>query len=454
VLRESALPLPARYEQERQVPLTSNVSKTDTDVAIVGAGPAGSALALQLARAGVRVLLLDRAAFPRPKPCGDCLSAEATRVLDRLGLSSAVEAAGPAHLDGWRIIAPAGSSFSARFSDMACADPRISLALAMPRHRLDNILLDAARAAGATVLTRATVNELVTGPAPYIVARTDGGVMRMSTRIVIGADGLRSIIARRAGAIRRAPRRWKFSLTAHVSGAALPDALGEMHLTAGMCVGLAAVGQGMFNLTLVADADRHARDGARDPAAFFRTALRRFPALRQRLADVTLEGEPLFDSPHGQQRRSTLGSGLLASGPFDVPTRRIVGNGFALVGDAAGYFDPFTGQGVYQALRGAELLAPAVLNALASPALADHHLETYAAAHRRLTRPVHIFQRLLDTVLRYPNITELAVRRLAAAPAAAHALLAASADVRAPVSLLSPAVVLSFALPVQWRPAQ
>jgi flavin-dependent dehydrogenase len=369
-------------------------------------------------------------------------------------VAGAIEAAGPAYLEGWRIIAPAGNSFSARFSDMECPDPRVALALALPRHRLDHILFEAASTAGATVLTRATITELVTGAAPHIVARTDSGVMRVRARIVIGADGLRSIIARRAGVIRRAPRRWKLSLTAHITGAVLPDALGEMHLAAGMCVGLAPVGQGMFNLTLVADAKRHARDGGRDPATFFRSALRRFPALRQRLVDVTLEGEPLFDSANGKQRRTTRDSGLLASGPFDVPTRTIVGPGFALVGDAAGYFDPFTGQGVYQALRGAELLAPAILDALASPAMASSHLGAYAAAHRSLTRPARLLQHLVDTVLRYPNLTNLAIRRLAAAPAAANALLAATADVRAPASLLSPAVILSFALPDQWRPAQ
>jgi len=433
--------------------LNAHGALTDTDVAIVGAGPAGSALALQLAREGVRVLLLDRAAFPRAKPCGDCLSAEATRVLDRLGLSSAIEAAGPARLDGWRIIAPDGSSFSALFRDMACADPRVASALALPRQQLDHILLEAARAAGAEVRTRATVTAVETGAAPHIVARTDSGVLRFRARIVIGADGLRSLVARRTGVIRRAPRRRKFSLTAHISGATMPDALGEMHVSPGMCAGLAPVGAGTFNLTVVADSDRYARAVARDPAAFFRFALRRFPMLPERLAHAKLDDEPLFDGARGPLRGGAHASGLLASGPFDVPTRRTFGDGFALLGDAAGYFDPFTGQGVYQALRGAELLAPALLNALASPAAAFRHLDAYAAAQRRLTRPARVLQRVVDTVLRYPAFTDLAIRRLAAAPAAANALLAATADVRAPVSLLSPAVVLSFALPVQWRPA-
>ena len=106
--------------------------KYDADVIIAGAGPAGSLTALLLARAGVRVLLLDRSRFPRAKPCGDCLSAETGALLSRMGLLSAVTALPHARLDGWRIFAPDGGHFAASF--------RRVQALAVERIHLDHTL--------------------------------------------------------------------------------------------------------------------------------------------------------------------------------------------------------------------------------------------------------------------------------------------------------------------------
>src|SRR5688500_10950956 len=113
-----------------------------TDVIIVGAGPAGATTALLLARAGAGVLLLDRREFPRAKPCGDCLSAGASAILDRLGLTDAVHALPHARLRGWRISAPDGSTFSAKFAQRTCA-------LAVERRLFDGVLVAAAVSAGA-----------------------------------------------------------------------------------------------------------------------------------------------------------------------------------------------------------------------------------------------------------------------------------------------------------------
>src|SRR5207248_1570055 len=80
-----------------------------------GAGPAGAASAILLAERGLAVLVLDRATFPRPKICGEYLSPEGARVLDRLGALKAVDAAGAAPLVGMRITAPDGTRLDARY---------------------------------------------------------------------------------------------------------------------------------------------------------------------------------------------------------------------------------------------------------------------------------------------------------------------------------------------------
>jgi flavin-dependent dehydrogenase len=195
----------------------------------------------------------------------------------------------------------------------------------------------------------------------------------------------------------------------------------------------------------VADAQTFGRAAARDPLAFFRSMLRRFPALPHRLTDARIAGASLL---HGDDvaRQPTAHVGLLASGPFDVPTRRIAGSGWVLVGDAAGYFDPFTGQGIHHAMRGACLLADAILAAHTAVAR-ERALATYVAEHRRMTRPARALQGVIDAVLRRPDLADFAIRRLAAAPDAARAILAATGDLRSPGSLLSPGLALSLAVP-------
>src|SRR5690606_24508281 len=94
------------------------------------------------------------------------------------------------------------------------------------------------------------------------------------------------------------------------------------------------------------------------------------------------------------------------------PTRAVVVDGAALVGDAAGYFDPFTGQGIYQALAGAELLADAAAAALHVGAPSAARLQTYARRHHALITPARRLQRFIDAVVTRPALAELAFRRL------------------------------------------
>jgi flavin-dependent dehydrogenase len=409
--------------------------RTDAEVVVVGAGPAGSATASFLARKGIDVLLVDRQEFPRAKPCGDCLSPEAARVLDRLGVLNDVLAARPARLAGWRIVAPDGSAFEQRFDSVCDGDPRVATAIAIERSSLDAILLDHARRAGARFLAPVRVTAL-SSPAAGRRTLHAVGHTQIPARLVIGADGLRSVIARRIGKV-RLPRRRKLSLTAHLVGVRGISDFGEMHSGNGFCAGVAPVTTGdppTCNVTLVADSDRFGRVAARDPLRFFSSMLEQLPELRGRFRHA---------------RFVDRAQALLASGPFDRPTHPIVADGVALVGDAAGYFDPFTGQGICQALAGAELLAAVAHTALQTDTVSADRLRVYAARHTALVAPTHLLQRLIDEVLRRPRLAAFAIRRLAQRPDVARALLAATGDLRPPISLLSPALLFRFAGPAR-----
>jgi flavin-dependent dehydrogenase len=257
----------------------------------------------------------------------------------------------------------------------------------------------------------------------------------------VDAAGLRTPLARRLGAVSRPPRLRKVSLTAHVRGLPWHDRLGRLYLAPGLCCGLAPVearagrppGDVAWNLTLVAATDRWGRALAGGADAFLREALGRFPELAPVLAETELAYE-----------RHSDGGTLLASGPFDVPTGRIAFDGAVLVGDAAGYYDPFTGQGIHQALASAEVLARVLGNALAAGRSDASTLAEYVRFRRHAVGGARRVQRLVEAVLARPALADGALRRLHAAPRAAEALVAVTSDLRPPSSLLRPLLLSSL----------
>lgn len=402
------------------------------DVIIAGAGPAGAATALLLARAGVDVLMLDRAGFPRPKPCGDCLSAGATVMLRRLGVLDAVLAAPHTRLRGWRIVAPDGNAFDAAFpaADVrpGSTDDVGGCALTVERSVFDTILVDAAIRAGARFEQQAVTDVVRNAHGRVTGVRTRTGTR--SGGITVGADGLRSVIARRLDARARIGSLRRLSLTFHTCVDAAAD-MGEMHVGDGICAGVAPVDPyGRCNLTLVADAMRFGRNVAADRHAFARSALETLPRLGGRVSDIDLMRAP-----------------PLASGPFDRPVRAVAFDGAVLVGDAAGYFDPFTGQGVYQALASAELLAPSILTAIAQRDVRRSAFDSYVHARRALLRGPRAVQRGIDTVLRTPARANRAIGRIRRAPAFGRTIISVTGDVAPARALLSPRALFSLLLP-------
>jgi geranylgeranyl reductase family protein len=120
------------------------------DVAIIGAGPAGSAAATYLARRNLKVLLLDRAAFPRNKICGEGLTPRCVAAIDRLGVMGQVKAAAQ-HIDQFRVIAPDGTTITSEIGDFEI-EPKNAYMLAIPRLALDDILVKNAVASGAKLI--------------------------------------------------------------------------------------------------------------------------------------------------------------------------------------------------------------------------------------------------------------------------------------------------------------
>ena len=390
----------------------------------MGAGPAGSTTALLLARAGASVLLLDRARFPRDKPCSEYLSPATTDVLERLGVGilAAVERTTHARLYGMKVVAPGGAAMVGRFR--GASRP---YSFAIPRTSFDAILVAAAARAGARVSEGTTVEDLVwdRGAVAGVVARSRNGQRATCrARIVIGADGLRSVVARRLGLVRTSPPR-RFAFTAHVADVGGVDELGELHVSDRGYVGLGPVGAGLTTVALVLPLSV-VRGSGRDYRSEFVAELNRFPGLAGR-----------FDA-----RR--LVREVLTTGPFAQWARVAALPGALLVGDAADFFDPFTGQGIHTALRGAELVAESLIPGLTDPGRkpgVPGVSRAYASARRREFAGKWLLERLIGLGVGSPALTDRVVARLARRPDLADLLVSATGNVLPARRVFTPSVL-------------
>lgn len=399
------------------------------DVLVVGGGPAGSATARLLSALGWSVTVLERSRFPRAKACGECLNPGALATLRRMGLLERVEALSPAVLEGWQV--RAGSAVADAPFPLPVGD-----ALAVPRSALDAALLEAAREAGARVEEGVRVRSVGSpdrGCRALAVTEPDGTSGERRGRVVVGADGLRSVVARAIGAPRRRPHLRKLSLTARVRGRRSEARRGLLVLTPGGTVGLAPVRADgdLWNLTVVVDAVLRGREVRADPLRFLlSTARAALPAWSS--------GPRVVDGPW-------------ASGPFDWPMRTVVADRLLLAGDAAGYYDPLTGQGIFRALRSAELAADAIDSALRRGRVSGADLRSYRLRHRAEFAPGRLIQRAVEWVVSRDRVRESLVARLAARPSVMSTLIAVTGDAAPASSLLRPGLLAAAVLPVPVR---
>src|SRR5688572_20996040 len=247
----------------------------DAEVVVVGGGPAGSATAALLAQRGHDVLLLDRVRFPRDKACAEYLSPGVEDVLRRLGALDRILALHPERPLGMRIVHRGAISARIGYPDQ----PAARRALCLPRRDLDAALLDHARLAGARVHEATTVTHLATSPSGVTVTVNPGPPVR--ARLVIGADGARSVVARSAGLLRRVVWPRRLGLIAHVPRTPALDSIsdwGEMHVGRGAYCGLAPLPDGRVNVGLVLPLAAARRAGGLEAA--LEAGLSRVPAAR------------------------------------------------------------------------------------------------------------------------------------------------------------------------------
>jgi flavin-dependent dehydrogenase len=364
------------------------------DVAIIGGGPAGAALATLLARHGRRVVVFERSPSYRWHACGVFSSPASIDALRRIGLDDGTLRRVARPVSALQVETAAGARFRLAYGDDgSLAAPPVGF----DRSSLDPALLALAEEAGADVRVGAAVDAV---DGSRLIVRDRGQESIVEARFVVGADGIRSTVARAFGVVRQARLAPRTGLTFHVEDP-VPGTPrhGRMVLFRDGYVGLAPVPQGRVNVGIVIGrswADDLRSDGA------------------EAIAARVLSAVPIDSNDPVDWRAAVRCDPIEGASPLGHRVARRHGPNWLLVGDAAGFLDPFTGEGLHRALVSAELAATAIGRHLDGD---SGGLPGYEATMRARFRSKDALSLLVQAFLARPALFDYAARRLAARPA-------------------------------------
>ncbi|MSS70691.1 MAG: NAD(P)/FAD-dependent oxidoreductase [Candidatus Latescibacteria bacterium] len=335
------------------------------DLIIVGGGPAGATAALYAGRQGLKTLLLEKAQFPRDKICGDALSGKAVTVLRDLGLLEKVRGLPGAFIRSVTFGSPDHTETNIPFSRSSRQD--FLTGFVIRRQVFDHFLFEEARQAADACVEGFTVRDLLVEGGQVVGVQGVGGDGEVTYRgrIVLGADGFNSIVARKAGLYRHEPGHWVVALRCYYQNVGrLTDQI-ELHFVDEALPGyfwIFPLEDGCANVGIGMRHDYLKRRGVDLKGAL--QAVIQSPHFRDRFAGAKALEEPVgWNLPLGSKRR------------------KLCGDGFLLLGDAAGLIDPFTGEGIGNAMYSARL---AVETACEAGAAGDFSEAALAGYDRRV----------------------------------------------------------------------
>lgn len=357
----------------------------EREAIIIGGGPAGAVAAWRLAVAGWRVLMVERRTDGAAKCCGHCLHPDAFRVLDAMGVGDAVRRASLGRTRRGRVcLADDREVLDVRFArDLVrdVASDVVGGGLIVPRRTFDAILRTAAACAGVDVRTDVAASVVAIDAGGAAVRLRGLGERHapeetLRTSFLIGADGCGSAVARAAGLVETAAVGRKFGMAMDVAidpvrcGDRFDDAI-TMFVVEGGYLGVVREGSDRLHCGALVAADAPMPTKPREALGWF----------IERSADLAALVGPAWGDRV---------SHVVASGPMPWRTRARTTDRVALVGDAAGYIEPFTGEGMRWAIESGWLLGQAIgegaWDARARERYEQAWMNEIAPMHRRCER--------------------------------------------------------------------
>jgi geranylgeranyl reductase family protein len=338
-------------------------TEEEYDVVVSGAGPSGSSAAILFSQSGARVLLLDKAAFPRDKVCGDAIGGKAFDVLSRLGLESELQQKGFARSLGVVFSSPNGNEVEI---PVASGKGGVDGGFVCRRLEFDNMIFQRAKKActvveGAEVIDLLRVGERVCG----VKARMPNGSTRdFFANLVVGADGAMSIVARKAGVFSANSKHVCSVVRRYYSGVLGLRGNVEIHFLPECMPGYFWI----FPLS---------KDEANVGVGMLLSDMLAKRANLQKVLAACMKNKRFETRFEGARPNGELGGWSI---PLASAHRRCSGNGFALVGDAASLVDPFSGEGIGNGMKSAAICADTLAKAAKQGAVGEEKCKEYERA--------------------------------------------------------------------------
>jgi geranylgeranyl reductase family protein len=369
------------------------------DVIIVGGGPAGSTLAWDLARRGITALLLDRARFPREKVCGDYVEPRGLRIMQKMGCLKTLEEASPLPISQSATFVNSRRTYSGKIPFYGVRKDMPSHGYIIPREKLDSVLFERAAKVGAVTQGETTVTGVAVEKRGVVVETSQGKhTATYKGRIVVGADGVNSIVARSVGLLTADPRYIAISQRAYAEG--IDGDIGEaaFYFERDLFPGygwMFPMRGGVVNLGVGVLSEASKRFALNIPQllAEFIHKLKRshFRCTQLRLCRPPIGG---IVKTYGGAGPNYFARGLL-------------------IGDAGSFVDPMTGEGITPAMESGILAGSVITKALTLGRFNAKTFSEYEARFRAYFDPSMLFLDLCAATMRNKHFTDLWLNALA-----------------------------------------